>query len=129
MFLYSNRRLFAKETTIIRIVGFTREISEPIEMSAIQSITDDIVIGRSGDLEKTVESLQAGDTLVIHKLFRLGNHLLIINRNARLVIDKGIILKSLTEGIDSSTPNGKRQIELIVHLALQTTEYATFSLM
>ncbi|RDB08081.1 recombinase family protein [Runella aurantiaca] len=112
----------------MRIVGFTREISEPFEKSAIQAITDEIVIGGSGDLEKTVESLQAGDSLVIYKLFRLGNHLSIINRNVRLVIDKGIILKSLTEGIDSSTPDGKRQIELITHLALQTTEESVRSL-
>lgn len=112
----------------MRTVGFTLEISESVEMSAIKSITEDIVIGGSGELESIVESLQAGDSLVIYKLSRLGNHLSIINKNANLVIDKGIILKSLSEGIDSSTPDGKRQIELITQLALQTTEESVRSL-
>jgi DNA invertase Pin-like site-specific DNA recombinase len=112
----------------MRTVGFTQEIRESVEMAAIKLITEDILIGEYKEIENLVESLQAGDCLVVYKLSQLGNHISMINKNVQLVINKGITLKSLAEGIDSSTQDGKRQIELIEHLTEQSIQQSVKSL-
>lgn len=53
------------------------------------------------------KALRRGDTLVVYALSRLGRdirHLLDINK---MLLDEGVVLKSLTEPIDTSTADGK----------------------
>ncbi|MDF7821871.1 recombinase family protein [Runella sp. MFBS21] len=112
----------------MQTVGFTQEIRESSpEMSAIKTLTENILIGEYKDLESILHTMQVGDCLVVYKLSQLGNNIAIINKNVQLIIEKGIHLKSLAEGIDSASVEGKRQVELIAHLAEQTIESLTKS--
>lgn len=101
-------------------VGFTRAFEDSIEMTAIKLLTEEILIGDYTALEHVLEPLQSGDCLVIYKLSQLGGNVFVIAKNAQLVIEKGVILKSLSEGIDTSTDEGQRQIKLVGELAQQT---------
>jgi DNA invertase Pin-like site-specific DNA recombinase len=59
------------------------------------------------ELDKCLAALQPGDTLVIWKLDRLGRSLRNLIDIAEDLRDRGIALKSLTEGFDTSTSAGK----------------------
>jgi DNA invertase Pin-like site-specific DNA recombinase len=69
------------------------------------------------ELQRCLEYLRSGDTLVILKLDRLG-------RSIRDLIDisikleqRGITLQSITEGLDGSTPGGKLMFHMFAALA------------
>jgi DNA invertase Pin-like site-specific DNA recombinase len=82
-------------------------------------ITDEVsgsTIERTG-LNKLLEKLRAGDELIVWRLDRLGRTLrhlieLINNFNTR-----GIIFRSLTENIETSTNNGRLIFNIFASLA------------
>jgi DNA invertase Pin-like site-specific DNA recombinase len=70
-------------------------------------------------LKSCLEFLKAGDTLVVWKLDRLGRslpHLLAIVAGLR---DAGVAFRSLTEGMDTTTPHG----ELLFHIFGALAQY------
>ena len=70
-------------------------------------------------LQNCLEFLKAGDTLVVWKLDRLGRslpHLLAIIAGLR---DVGVAFRSLTEGMDTTTPHG----ELLFHIFGALAQY------
>lgn len=70
-------------------------------------------------LKKCLEYVKSGDTLVVWKLDRLGRsltHLLVIVEGLR---SKGVAFRSLTEGMDTTTPHG----ELLFHIFGALAQY------
>lgn len=70
-------------------------------------------------LKKCLDYVKTGDTLVVWKLDRLGRsltHLLSIVEGLR---KKGVAFRSLTEGMDTTTPHG----ELLFHLFGALAQY------
>jgi len=70
-------------------------------------------------LKKCLEYVKSGDTLVVWKLDRLGRsltHLLTIVEGLR---KKGVAFRSLTEGMDTTTPHG----ELLFHIFGALAQY------
>jgi DNA invertase Pin-like site-specific DNA recombinase len=59
------------------------------------------------ELEKCLAALQPGDTLVIWKLDRLGRSLRNLLDIAEMLRERGVALRSLTEGFDTATSAGK----------------------
>jgi DNA invertase Pin-like site-specific DNA recombinase len=71
-------------------------------------------------LDEALQSLQAGDTLVVYKLDRLGRSVLhLADMITRLDAD-GVQFCSLTEGIDTTTPGGK----LVFHVFAAVAEFS-----
>ncbi|HEX6461675.1 MAG TPA: recombinase family protein [Candidatus Saccharimonadales bacterium] len=68
--------------------------------------------GEREGLEKAMSLLRKGDTLVVWRLDRLGRTLRELIDLVNGLGDKGIGFKSLTESIDTTTPNGK----LVFHI-------------
>jgi DNA invertase Pin-like site-specific DNA recombinase len=64
------------------------------------------------ELEKTIEMLREGDTLVVWRLDRLGRSLKHLIELVTELEGNGIGFKSITESMDTSTNNGK----LIFHI-------------
>jgi len=64
------------------------------------------------ELERTIEMLREGDTLVVWRLDRLGRSLKHLIELVTELEGKGIGFKSITESMDTSTNNGK----LIFHI-------------
>lgn len=113
------------------LIGYTRvstddQISDLQEDALIQAgcerIFSETISGASQDrpvLTDLLSYLRRGDTLVLWRLDRLGrslSHLISLVQNLE---ERGIALRSLTESIDTSTPNGK----LVFHLFGSLAQY------
>ncbi|MFS0489492.1 recombinase family protein [Leadbetterella byssophila] len=69
------------------------------------------------ELDSMIAQFRQGDVLVVWKLDRLGRSLKHI---IELVIDlnsKGVTIKGLTDGVDTSTPNGRLFLNIMASLA------------
>jgi hypothetical protein len=70
-------------------------------------------------LQQALDSLRAGDTLVVWRLDRLGRSLSHLIETVGLIESKGAAFRSLTEGIDTSTPTGR----LVFHIFSSLAEF------
>ena len=64
------------------------------------------------ELDHALDHLREGDTLVVWRLDRLGRNLRHLIETVRLLEERGVAFKSLTESIDTSSPTGR----LIFHV-------------
>ncbi len=71
------------------------------------------------ELEKALDQLRTGDTLVVWRLDRLGRSLQELITLVDGIRAKGADFKSVTENIDTTTPGGK----LIFHVFAALAEY------
>jgi DNA invertase Pin-like site-specific DNA recombinase len=69
------------------------------------------------ELQACLKALRPGDTLVVWKLDRLGRSLPELVRLATELGERGVVLKSLTENLDFSTPTGKLMFGFFALLA------------
>jgi len=68
-------------------------------------------------LEAVLDHLRAGDTLVVWRLDRLGRNLRHLIATVNDLATAGVGFKSLTEGIDTTTPSGRLTFHLFGALA------------
>ena len=83
---------------------------DALKVAGCEKIYQDIASGSKSDrpgLNKALEQLRAGDTLVVWRLDRLGRNLKHLIETVEELEDTGIAFKSLTESLDTSTPGGK----------------------
>lgn len=108
------------EKTVGRKVGYVRvsdkDQSENLQIDALRAAGCDVIFGDHGvsgvitnrcGLDDMLASLDAGDTLVVWKLDRLGRstiHLLQLLSDLR---DRGVDFQAITQGIDTTTAVGR----------------------
>ena len=83
-------------------------------------IFDDKLSGAKAErpgLTAAIESMTAGDTLVVWKLSRLGRSMKQLIDTVQRLSDKGIELKSLHENIDTTSATGKLLFHIIAAFA------------
>ena len=68
-------------------------------------------------LAALMEYVREGDTVVVWKLDRLGRNTLHILETVKELTNRGVILVSVTDGIDSSTAAGRMMIGVLGSLA------------
>jgi DNA invertase Pin-like site-specific DNA recombinase len=68
-------------------------------------------------LARCLKTLQAGDTLIVWKLDRLGRSLRDLIAMLDALRDRGVRFQSLTEAIDTETPTGRAMWQMIGVLA------------
>lgn len=68
-------------------------------------------------LDQAVDHLRAGDTLVVWKLDRLGRSIRHLIEMAAMLEARGVDLRSLTEGIDTTTPAGRLYFNVMAAVA------------
>lgn len=79
--------------------------------------------GRSGatmsrpKLEECLRALQPGNTLVVTKLDRLGRTVRGLVELLESLNERGVKFRSLTEGIDTTTPSGRLMFNVIASVA------------
>jgi DNA invertase Pin-like site-specific DNA recombinase len=69
------------------------------------------------ELDKLLEALKTGDTIIVESLSRLGRSTKNLIELVELFQEKGVHLVSLKEAIDTSTPSGKLLFTLMSAIA------------
>ena len=75
------------------------------------------LVERRPELQRALDALRQGDTLVCWRLDRLGRSVAHLLRLAEGLRNRGVELRSLTEGIDTSTPAGEAYMTIIAAMA------------
>jgi DNA invertase Pin-like site-specific DNA recombinase len=75
------------------------------------------------ELNQVLDQLRPGDTLVVWKLDRLGRSLRHLIDTVNTLNERGIGFRSVTEGIDTTTPAGR----LVFHVFAALAEFFVMS--
>jgi len=93
---------------------------EALTRSGCEKTFDDTMSGKVSDrpgLQKALEQLRNGDTLVVWKLDRLGRSVKQLVDLVSYFEEEGIHLVSITDSIDTSTPAGRFFFHVMASLA------------
>ncbi|MFP3591967.1 recombinase family protein [Chryseobacterium sp. SIMBA_038] len=93
---------------------------EALEKAGCEKIYQEKISGATKnrpELDKMIEQFRKGDELYVWRLDRLGRSLKNIIDLVLSLSDKGIIIKGLVEGVDTSTINGRLFLNLMASLA------------
>jgi DNA invertase Pin-like site-specific DNA recombinase len=93
---------------------------DALTLAGCERIHEDVCSGTAADrpgLGRALEVLRAGDALVVWKLDRLGRSLAHVVAFVGALQERGIGLKVLTGGIDTTSPTGRLVFGLFATLA------------
>ena len=93
---------------------------DALKVAGCEMLFTDKVSGATGkrpELAKCLKALDAGDTLVVWKLDRLGRSLYELIGLLDDLAAKGVAFHSLTESIDTTTPTGRAMWQMVGILA------------
>lgn len=74
-------------------------------------------LDRRPELDRTLEVLRAGDTLVITRLDRLGRSVKMLKEMADRLQEMDVALRVLTQNIDTTTPEGRLFFHMLAAFA------------
>ncbi len=121
----------AIETASPRLVGYARVSTDDqttaLQADALKRAAVDVCYTEQASgslaarpvLAQAIAALRAGDTLVVWRLDRLGRSLSHLIEIATTLRDRGIFLRSLSEGFDTSTASGR----LLYHVLGAVAEF------
>lgn len=69
------------------------------------------------NMNKMLELVREGDTIMVHDISRLGRNMAESITTANDLYERGIVLKSIKEGVDYSTPAGRLVAGIFASLA------------
>lgn len=81
-------------------------------------------ISRPG-MKKLLEYVQPGDTVVVWRVDRLGRSLIDVLNTVKLLRDRDVQVKSISDGIDPSTTSGRLMLNMLATLAEYERELIT----
>ena len=93
---------------------------EALEKAGCEKIYQEKISGATKnrpELDKMIEQFRKGDELYIWRLDRLGRSLKHIIDMVLSLNEKGIIIKGIVDGVDTSTINGRLFLNLMASLA------------
>ena len=93
---------------------------DALKKAGCEKIFSDVISGATKDrpnLDKMLEQLRAGDTVVVYKLDRLGRSLRHLVNLINEFMEKGIHFQSLSDNIDTNTTQGKLMFNIMASLA------------
>ncbi len=85
-----------------------------------EQVVEDLAVGHrweQPELRRVLDALQAGDVVVVTQLDRLGRTLAEVVRRVQRITAAGAGLRSLNEGIDTTTDAGRAAVQVIGSLA------------
>lgn len=93
---------------------------EALQAAGAAKVFEDVASGAKADrpgLDAALAYLRDGDTLAVWKLDRLGRSLPHLVQTVAELAQRGVGFRSLTESIDTTTPNGRLVFHLFAALA------------
>ena len=120
-------------TSTSTLLGYTR-VSTQLQDPALQRdallaagvrddrIFADVITGASGAADrpawaKLVDYAREGDTVVVWRIDRLGRSLLDVLQTVTNLQARGIAVRSISDGIDPTTPTGRLMLGMLATLA------------
>jgi DNA invertase Pin-like site-specific DNA recombinase len=105
---------YARTSTVDQVAGFEAQIAQ-LQKEGCEKVFKEQVssIGDREQLEAAIEFARSGDTFTVTKLDRLARntqHLLEITDR---LTEKGVTLRILNLGLDTSTPTGKLMLTML----------------
>ncbi|MBU8867866.1 recombinase family protein [Paenarthrobacter aromaticivorans] len=76
-------------------------------------------------MKKLLDYAEAGDTLVVWRVDRLGRSLIDVLNTVNLLQGRGVALRSLSDGIDPATSTGRLMLNMLATLADYERELIT----
>lgn len=109
---------YARTSTVEQVAGLEAQERDLKAEGAKKIFSERISsVGRRPELEATLDFLREGDTLVVTKLDRLARSVEDLVRIVRSLGDKGVTLRVVQIGLDTSTPTGKLMLNLLGSIA------------
>lgn len=117
----------------MRILGYTRvstanqdarlQVDALLKEGVLEGdLFADITSGRRTALDrpgmkKLLECAEEGDTVVVWRVDRLGRSLIDVLNTVNLLRERGVNLRSVSDGIDPSSPTGRMMLNMLATLA------------
>lgn len=104
---------YARTSTLEQVAGFEAQLRE-LSLAGCNKLFQEQVssVGKRHQLEACLDYLREGDTLIVTKLDRLARNVGHLGSLVATLKDKGVSLRILDLGLDTSTPTG----ELILNM-------------
>lgn len=120
---YAYARVSTTDQTVAPQVEALAAAGVPESHIYVDEATSGMTKGRDrAGLAGLLLQLHPGDTLVVVRLDRLGRSVIDVLQQVEALTARGIVVRSLAEGIDSSTPAGRMVIGVMASLAAYERE-------
>lgn len=124
---------FLRQTVRVRLLGYTR-VSTATQDAQLQldALVDvgvqkrdlfaDVTSGSRTAIERPgmkrlLEHAEAGDTVVVWRVDRLGRSLIDVLNTVNLLRERGVNVRSISDGIDPATSTGRLMLNMLATLA------------
>ncbi len=100
---------YARTSTADQKAGLEAQIRDLKASGCVKLFHEEIsaVAAKRPELERTLDYVREGDTLIVTKPDRLARSTADLLTIARTLEDKGVVLRILSMAVDTSTPTGK----------------------
>lgn len=92
-------------------------VSAGVDASGVFCDVDAMMTTDRPGMRSLLEHAEVGDTIVVWRLDRLGRSLREVLETVGMLVERGILLRSLQDGVDPSTTHGRLMLGLLSSLA------------
>lgn len=104
---------YARTSTLEQVAGFEAQLRQLTAAGCDKLFQEQVSsVGKRHQLEACLDYLREGDTLIVTKLDRLARNVAHLGQLVATLKDRGVSLRILDLGLDTSTPTG----ELILNM-------------
>jgi len=109
---------YARTSTLDQVAGFEAQLRD-LEKSGCEQVYQEQTssIGKRDELDKALNFIRKGDTLIVTKLDRLARSVKHLGEIIDLIKDKEADLKILDLGFDTTTPTGELILNVLGSVA------------
>lgn len=109
---------YARTSTLEQMAGFEAQLRE-LQMAGCNKLFQEQVssVGKRQQLEACLDYLREGDSLIVTKLDRLARNVTHLGQLVATLKSKGVSLRILDLGLDTSTPTGELVLNMMASVA------------
>jgi DNA invertase Pin-like site-specific DNA recombinase len=110
---------YARTSTIEQKAGLTAQLRDLKAVGCTKTFNEQLssVVTKRPELERVLDYVRDGDTLIVTKLDRLARSVADLVRITGALKEKGVALRILAINLDTGTPTGKLMLNLLGSIA------------